>query len=130
MNSGLGGGPRWNDPFHCEWGTVVGDRVRRLRRERGMTLHELSMEVDKPQGGHYSPGYFSRLERGWASAPLVVYVEIAGVFGVEPGRLLGPDDAQREVSEGEMTLLHVLRRMELVPAEAIALLAGLGPGAA
>jgi hypothetical protein len=98
MNSGYGGGPRWNDPFHCEWGTVVGDRIRRLRRERGMTLRDLCLEVDKPQGG----------------------------LRVEPGRLLGPDDAQRQVSEAEITLLHVLRRMEMAPADAIGLLAGLG----
>jgi hypothetical protein len=76
--------------------------------------------VDKPDGGRYTPGFFSRLERGWASGPLVTYVSVAAQFDVEPGRLLGPDDAQREVTGAEMTLVHVLRRMGITPDEAIA----------
>ena len=118
------------DPYHCEWGVIVGDRIRRLRRERAMTLAELSALVDKPDGGHYSQGFFSRMERGWASGPLVTYVEVAAQFGLEPGRLLGPDDAQREVSEAEMTLINVLRDMRLPPHEAIVRLAGLCPASA
>jgi transcriptional regulator with XRE-family HTH domain len=125
MKSGYKGAPRWPDPYHCEWGVIVGDRIRRLRRDRDMTLVDLSRVVDKPDGGHYTPGFFSRLERGWSSGPLVTYVNVAYEFGVEPGRLLGPDDAQLEVSESEMTLVRVLRRMGLRPDEAIARLAGL-----
>jgi transcriptional regulator with XRE-family HTH domain len=113
------------DPYHCEWGVIVGDRIRRLRREREMTLKDLALGVDKPDGGHYTQGFFSRMERGWASGPLVTYVEIAAQFGIEPGRLLGPDDAQREVTQGEMTLIELTRRMRLSPAEAIARLARL-----
>ena len=113
------------DPYHCEWGVIVGDRIRRLRRDREMTLQELSQAVDKPDGGHYTPGFFSRLERGWASGPLVTYVEVAAQFEVDPGRLLGPDDAQREVSEAELTLIQLVRRMGLSPADAIARLARL-----
>jgi transcriptional regulator with XRE-family HTH domain len=118
-----------NDPYHCEWGVIVGDRIRRLRRDHSMTLFDLCEAVDKPDGGHYSPGFFSRLERGWASGPLVTYVEVAAQFGLQAGRLLGPDDAQREVSEAEMTLINVLRRMGVPPHEAIARLAGLEPDA-
>lgn len=81
--------------------------------------------VDKPDGGRYTPGFFSRLERGWASGPLATYSNVADAFGVEPGRLVGPDDAQREVSESEMTLLNVVRRMGMPAHEAIARLAGL-----
>jgi transcriptional regulator with XRE-family HTH domain len=117
------------DPYHCEWGVIVGDRIRRLRRDREMTLFELCAAVDKPDGGHYTPGFFSRLERGWASGPLVTYVEVAAQFGLAPGRLLGPDDAECEVSENEMTLIRVLRRMGLPPHEAIVRLAGLEPDA-
>jgi transcriptional regulator with XRE-family HTH domain len=117
------------DPYHCEWGVIVGDRIRRLRRDRDMTLYELCAAVDKPDGGHYTAGFFSRLERGWASGPLVTYVEVAAQFGIEPGRLLGPDDAQREVTQAEMTLISVLRQMRLPPDEAIVRLARLGADA-
>jgi transcriptional regulator with XRE-family HTH domain len=112
------------DPYHCEWGVIVGDRIRRLRREREMTLADLCALVDKPDGGHYTTGFFSRLERGWASGPLVTYASVAAQFGVEPGRLLGPDDAQCEVTEAEMTLIRVMRQMRIRPHEAIARLTG------
>ena len=90
-----------------------------------MTLAELAAAVDKADGGHYSQGFFSRMERGWASGPLVTYVEVAAQFGVDAGRLLGPDDAQREINQSEMTLIEIVRQMRLTPAEAIARLAGL-----
>lgn len=112
------------DPYHCEWGVIVGDRIRRLRRGRDMSLVELCAAVGKPDGGHYTPGFFSRLERGWASGPLVTYAAVAAQFDLEPGRLLGPDDAHREITEAEMTLINVIRRMGIAPHEAIAHLAG------
>src|SRR5919204_5156590 len=96
------------DPYHCEWGVIVGDRIRRLRRD------------SKPDGGHYTQGFFSRMERGWASGPLVTYVEVAAQFGVDPGRLLGPDDAQGVVSGAEMALVELVRRLGLSPAAALA----------
>jgi transcriptional regulator with XRE-family HTH domain len=118
-------GPRWSDPYYTEWGVVVGDRIRRLRQARGWALHELARRVRKPEGGHYSAGYFSRLERGWASAPLYVYLVIAGALEVEPGVLLGPDEVQRELAPEEAVLLRLLRRSGIEPGDAIARLAGL-----
>jgi transcriptional regulator with XRE-family HTH domain len=112
------------DRYFCDWGVVVGDRIRRLRRGREMALIDLCRVVDKPDGGQYTPGFFSRLERGWASGPLATYANVADAFDVEPGRLLGPDDAQCEVSESEMTLIRVLRQMRLAPHEAITRLLG------
>jgi transcriptional regulator with XRE-family HTH domain len=118
-------GPRFNDPYFCEWSLVVGERLRRLRTARQMTLKELSELTVKPEGGGYSLGYLSRIERGWASAPLYVYLALAAALGVEPGPLLGPDDVERPVSEAEMTLVRILRRLDLAPDEAIAELTGL-----
>jgi transcriptional regulator with XRE-family HTH domain len=125
---GYGGGPGWADPYYCDWAVVVGDRIRRLRKAREWSLAELARRVRRPVSTEllcsYSAGYMSRIERGWASAPLYVYLTIAGVLEVDPWKLLGPDDAQREVQQPEHTLLEVLRRLEIEPAEAIARLAG------
>ncbi len=129
IGSGYKGGPRWADPYHCEWSTVVGDRVRRARRDRDLTLINLARSVHKPEGGHYSPGYISRLERGWASAPLYVYLAIGDVLDLEPGRLLGPDDAQTEATGAEMTLVRFLRETDMAPHEALAQLARPSPAA-
>ena len=112
-------GPRWPDPYHCAWGAVVGDRIRRLRQDRNMTLWDLTMVVNKPEGGHYSPGYFSRLERGWASAPLYTYLAIADAFDIDPGVLLGPDAASLETSESEAMLLRCLRGLKIEPHDAM-----------
>jgi transcriptional regulator with XRE-family HTH domain len=110
----------WAAPYVIEWGVVVGDRARRLRNDRGWRLFDLANAVSKPEGGHYSAGYFSRLERGWTMAPLYVYVAVAEALGVAPGRLLGPDAVQLEASADEMVLLRLMRRQKMDPAEAIA----------
>jgi transcriptional regulator with XRE-family HTH domain len=119
IRNGIGNGMR-RDPYWCEWGVVVGDRVRRLRQDRNLRLADLAALVDKPDGGHYSLGFFSRLERGWASGPLAAYENIAHAFEIEPGRLLGPTDAQQDATEAEMTLIRVLRQMRIRPHDAIA----------
>ncbi|CAA9498402.1 MAG: hypothetical protein AVDCRST_MAG45-1134 [uncultured Solirubrobacterales bacterium] len=128
---GYRGVPRWRDPYHCEWSIIVGDRVRRIRRAKDLTLRNVSDLLYRPYGGQYSVASLSRLERGWASSPLYVYLAVADVLEVEPGRLMGPDDAERPVSEPEAALLSLLRRAEMTPDEAIARLFRLreGPGA-
>ena len=73
----------------------------------------------KPEGGSYSGGYFSRLERGWTSAPLYVYVTPPAPW--PPGReLLGLDDVQKPLTPGEDALLRIVERLGLEPAEAMA----------
>jgi transcriptional regulator with XRE-family HTH domain len=124
-------GPRWAAPYYREWSVVVGDRIRRLREERGWSLAELSRRVRKPEGGHYSNGYFSRLERGWGSAPLYVYLVIAEALDVDPGVLLGPDEVQREITPAQGVLLRFLEHAGIEPEAAIAQLArGPSDGAA
>jgi transcriptional regulator with XRE-family HTH domain len=122
MQRAYRGGNSTADPYWCDWAAVVGDRVRRLRQARDMRLIDLSAAVWKPEGGHYNPGYFSRLERGWASAPLYVYLAVADALGVDAGVLLGPDAASLEVSEAEATLLRCLRSLGIAPHEAVAAL--------
>jgi transcriptional regulator with XRE-family HTH domain len=94
---------------------VVGGRIRRLRRQRSITLQALGTSIGKDGGcGYYSGGFISRLERGRASAPLYVYLAIADVLEVEAGVLPGPD--------AEAVLLRWLRARGTEPHEAILLL--------
>ena len=117
------------DPYRCEWGAVVGDRIRRLRRARSLTLKDLRERIYKPNGGRYSLGYLSRLERGWTNAPLYVYLTIAEILAADAGQLLGPDVALREASDGELAVIAVMRRVGLRPHEAILRLLAPGAGA-
>ncbi len=110
-------------PHDAEWAAVVGARIRRLRRARGFPLKELSHCLYRPGGGRYSGNSLSRIERGWATSPLYVYLALAQELGVSPGRLLGADDVEREVSEAEAVLLRFLERAGISPDEAIARLA-------
>jgi transcriptional regulator with XRE-family HTH domain len=128
--SGFAGGPtdgnRWARPYRVEWGEVVGHRVRRLRQARGWALKEMVRNVPKPEGGQYSGGYFSRLERGWTSPPLYVYVAVAEALGVQAGELLGVEELDREFSPEQRMLLRVVEQLGLEPHEAAARLVGGG----
>ena len=118
--NGYNTGPRGLDPKHCDWATVVGDRIRRMRLARGWRLVDLSDAVRRPDGNYWSAGFYSKLERGWASAPLYAYLAIAAVFDVDAGRLLGADSAMLDASEAELTLIMTLRKLEIAPHEALA----------
>ena len=118
--SGYGVRSGWLYRYQCEWAIIVGDRIRRLRRKRGMTLSGLSDAIDTPSGDGYSTGYLSKLERGFANPPLYTYLAIAVALGVEPGRLLGSDEAMGEVSDAELTLIRALRVAAIEPWEALA----------
>jgi len=122
--SGWAGGPTdgagWARAYKIEWGEVIGHRVRRLRLARDWKLHDLQERVRKPDGGFYSGGYFSRVERGWTSPPLYVYVKIAEALEVHPGDLLGIEAIDREVTPEQAMLLRVVERLGLAPDEVIA----------
>lgn len=57
-----------------------------------------------------------------------MYLGIAAVLEVDPGRLLGPDEVQLEATESEMTLVSFVRLSGTEPAAAIAVLAAAGRG--
>lgn len=109
----------WARRYRCEWGEVVGSRVRRRRSDLGWILADFCRRVPRADGAMYSQGFFSRLERGWASPPLWVYIQLARALEVHPGRLLGFDDFQKDVSEGEMAVVRLMRRRKIAPEDAI-----------
>jgi len=110
----------WNE--RRDWSEVVGSRIRRLRTARGLSLIQLSQRVRRTDGLTYSATTFSRIERGSAASPFYVYLQIADTLEIDPGRLLGPDSALLDASEGEGTLLEALREMGITPPEALALI--------
>ena len=121
------GGAGWIDHRRCEWTIVVGDRIRRLRRDRGLTLVEVARSVERPDRKAFSPGHLSKIERGWANSPLSTYLAIAGALEVAPWRLLGPEEVQKEVTDAELTLIQFLRHVRLPPHVALAQLASCEP---
>ena len=92
-----------------------------------MSLVQLARRVEKPGGGSFSPGYISKIERGWANAPLSTYLALAGGLGVAPWRLLGPEEVQKEVTDAELTVVQFLRHTDMAPHEALARLATARP---
>jgi transcriptional regulator with XRE-family HTH domain len=117
-------GPAWRSSYRCEWGEVVGRRVRALRQREGLTITAVANELYRADGRPYSASFVSRLERGWASPPLYSYIMLARRFDVAAGDLLGTDGVEKPISDAELTLVRVVRRLEMSPADAIACLAG------
>jgi transcriptional regulator with XRE-family HTH domain len=68
----------------------LGERVRELRRERGLTLEELA------ERSGVSRAMISKLERGEKNPTLVVAAKLAEGFGVTLSQLVGME-ARREV---------------------------------
>jgi hypothetical protein len=115
-------GPEWSRRYRVEWAVVVGARLRRLRESHGLRLRDI--EIVRPDGHPYSSSFFSRLENGWGTPPLWVYVTLAERFGKHPGVVLGPEEVTRPLTDAELTLLRVLRQAKIEPHEAIFRLLG------
>jgi transcriptional regulator with XRE-family HTH domain len=111
---------RWELLYRTPYSLMVGGRVRAARVSRGLSQGALAEKVERPRGGHYSRGLLSRIEKGYANAPLYVYMHVAEALDIDPGRLLGSDETQKPITEAEMTLVRFLRRTNVKPDEALA----------
>ncbi len=120
-------GPAWDGRYRCEWGQVVGRRVRALRQKAGLRIIDPAEDIRRADGRPYSASFVSRLERGWASPQLYTYCLLAARFEVAPGELLGSEGVERPVDDSEPTLVRVVRRLGMTPEDAIARLAAGGP---
>jgi transcriptional regulator with XRE-family HTH domain len=121
---------RWNDLgeradyfFRTPYTELVGLRLKRLRQSKGLSQDAARRGVRRPNGVPYSQGLISRIEKGYGNSPLYVYIHFAEVYEVDPGRVMGSDEAQKPISEAEMTLIRFLRRVGVSPDDAIARLA-------
>ncbi|HEY7267605.1 MAG TPA: helix-turn-helix transcriptional regulator [Solirubrobacterales bacterium] len=121
---------RWNDLgeradyfFRTPYTELVGLRLKRLRQSKGLSQDAARRGVRRPNGVPYSQGLISRIEKGYGNSPLYVYIHFAEVYEVDPGRVMGSDEAQKPISEAEMTLIRFLRRVGVSADDAIARLA-------
>jgi transcriptional regulator with XRE-family HTH domain len=120
LNIDRGAPQRWELLYRTPYTLMIGSRLRRLRESQGLNQRQARWRVRRPQGGPYSQSTISRLEGGYANAPLYVYIHFAEAYEVAPELLLGPDDVQRPVREAEWTLLRTLRRLDVAPDAALA----------
>ncbi len=124
-SSGLEAAFAWGIRHRHPHGELVGLRIRRLRQASKWTQMYVAHRIARPEadGRPFSPSYLSRVERGYSAPPLWFYCRVAEVFGVDPGRLLGPDELETERDAERKLLLDVYERLGITPAEAIARLA-------
>jgi transcriptional regulator with XRE-family HTH domain len=118
------GGEPWERLHKTPYTLMIGLRLKRIREGRHLTQQAVADNTRKPRGnGFYSQGLLSRLEAGYANAPLYAYIDFANFYELDPARVMGPEDAEKPVDEAEMTLIKVLRHMGISVDEAIARLA-------
>jgi len=122
-NEDLGATERWELLYRTAYTEMIGRRLKRLRESQRLSQYEARHRARRPKGEPYSQSTLSRLEAGYANAPLYAYIHFAEGYGVDPGRLLGHDRVEDRVSEAEMTLIGFMRRLGIRPDEAIARLA-------
>ena len=74
--------------------TLIGKRLQRLRKGKGLSRRQLELQADIPHG------IVSRLESGEQAYPSVpVAMRLARVFGVSVDHLIGMYEAESDDSE-------------------------------
>jgi transcriptional regulator with XRE-family HTH domain len=68
----------------------LSDRLRELRKERGLTLRELRDRIEERTGGKLSISYLSELERTDATPSVETLARVAGGYGISVQDLLAP----------------------------------------
>lgn len=68
----------------------LNDRLRELRKERGLTLRELRDHIEEKTGAKLSISYLSEIERKEAVPSVETLARVAGGYGISLQDLLGP----------------------------------------
>jgi len=89
---------------------VIGDKLRRLRKERHLTQAELACQIGIQQSD------LSRMEKGEYRVSLDNLFKILGVFDLQvadffEGQQMQAQAMQRPLSHEDMQLLHLLREL-------------------
>jgi len=90
----------------------IGERLRKLRKLRGMTQSELARQIGIQQSD------LSRMEKGTYRVSLDNLFKILGVFGMDVAQFFqqetapAADPAPAPLSHEDMQTLHMLRRLD------------------
>jgi transcriptional regulator with XRE-family HTH domain len=89
---------------------AIGNRLRRLRKERGLTQAELARQIGIQQSD------LSRMEKGEYRVSLDNLFKILGVFDLDLADFFGEkhdraDFEQQPLSRQDMKILHLLREL-------------------
>jgi transcriptional regulator with XRE-family HTH domain len=89
---------------------AIGSRLRRLRKERGLTQAELARQIGIQQSD------LSRMEKGEYRVSLDNLFKILGVFDLDLADFFGErgettDHKQQPLSRADMKILHLLREL-------------------
>jgi transcriptional regulator with XRE-family HTH domain len=89
---------------------AIGSRLRRLRKERGLTQAELARQIGIQQSD------LSRMEKGEYRVSLDNLFKILGVFDLDLADFFGSDhrtaeQTQQPLSREDMKILHLLREL-------------------
>lgn len=69
----------------------IGDRIRFMRQQRGMTLDQLA------ETAGLTKSYLSKIERGISVPSIATALKVAGSFGVSVGQLLGEEQSNESL---------------------------------
>lgn len=87
----------------------VGDRLRRVRMEAGLSLHD----VERRSSGRWKAAVVGSYERGDRNISASRLLELAEFYGVSPADLLPGEPPVRQAESGEQIALDLQRLEEL-----------------
>jgi transcriptional regulator with XRE-family HTH domain len=85
----------------------IGEALRRARKRRGLTLHE----VDRISQGRFKPSSVGSYERGTRTISAPLLVELSALYGVAPDRLLSEALAASETEAAAADVVIDLTRL-------------------
>jgi transcriptional regulator with XRE-family HTH domain len=87
----------------------VGDRLRRIRMDAGLSLHD----VERRSSGRWKAAVVGSYERGDRNISASRLLELAEFYGVSPADLLPGEPPMRRVEASEQVALDLQRLEEL-----------------
>jgi transcriptional regulator with XRE-family HTH domain len=86
---------------------AIGEALRRARKRRGLTLHE----VDRISQGRFKPSSVGSYERGTRTISAPLLCELSALYGMAPDRLLSEALAASETEAAEADVIIDLTRL-------------------